>query len=423
MNPRERLEAVLRAAIRAVDAGAAVERALPEALAGCEGPLVVLALGKAACGMAAAVERACGARVRAGLAVTKDGHAGASGWPLRETAHPVPDERCEQAAREALALAAATGPPDTLLVLLSGGASALVACPVAGIDRVALAETTRALLACGADIHETNCVRKHLTELSGGRLARAAGAGRIEVLAVSDVPGDALDAIGSGPCAPDPTRFADALAVVDRYHLRDRLPVAVRRHLEAGASGEREETPKPGEAIFGRVRHHVVASNRDAREAAEVEARRLGSQPVSLGDCLRGEAREQGRRLVERARADRGPQRRCLVAGGETTVTLRGGGRGGRSQELALAAALELARHPGDPIALLAAGTDGTDGPTDAAGAFVDAGTVARGRRAGVDAAAALADNDAHGFFAREGGLVVTGPTGTNVMDLVLVEA
>jgi glycerate-2-kinase len=425
VNARDRLEAILTAAIRAVDAGPAVARVLPARLGRSNSPLVVLALGKAACAMAAPVEAAFADRIRAGLAVTKDGHQTDSHvlqMDVRETAHPVPDARCERAAREALALARGTARNETLVVLLSGGASSLTACPARGLDLSDLARTTRALLACGADIQQLNCVRKHLSDFAGGRLARAAGAGRVEVLVVSDVPGDALDTIGSGPCAPDPTTFADALEVIDRGGIRKRVPASVLAHLAAGASGALAETPKPDDPVFERVQHTIVARNKDAREAAEAEARCHGLEPVALGECLAGEAREQALRLVEHARGLGHGGARCLVAGGETTVTLRGGGRGGRNQELALAAALALAGYPDAQITLLAAGTDGSDGPTDAAGACVDPGSVARGAARGVDARAALEANDSYTFFEREGGLVVTGPTGTNVMDLVLAE-
>lgn len=450
MTPRDRLSAIFAAAIRAVDAGAAVARALPHALAGAgqsseedEPPVVVIALGKAACAMAVPVEAALAGRIRGGIVVTKDGHdltRGGTGGPkgegcrpalalpVRETAHPVPDARCERAARETLAIAASAPADAILLVLLSGGASSLTACPAAGLDLDDVAATTRALLGCGADIQQMNCVRKHLSDFAGGRLARAATARRIEVLAVSDVAGDSLDVIGSGPCAPDPTTFADALAVIDGYALRDRLPARVVAHLEAGLAGTVPETPKPADPLFARVRHTVVAANADARAAAADEARRRGLEPVSLGECLRGEARERGAELVARVRVERGDARRCFIAGGETTVTLTTSpgrevhGKGGRSQELALSAALALAGCD-DDIGLLAAGSDGSDGPTDAAGAFVDGGTVARAAAQGLDAEAALRDHDAYPFFAREGGLVVTGPTGTNVMDLVLVEA
>ena len=275
------------------------------------------------------------------------------------------------------------------------------------------------MLACGADIHETNTVRKHLTALSGGRLAVSARCHRVEVLAVSDVPGDAIDVIGSGPCAPDPTTYADALAVLKERDIEMELPSSVRTHLERGARGEVAETPKPGDPRLASVNHTLVATPADACAAAVRAAREAGLLPVSLGEVLRGEASAAGRRLAALGRSLAADEPVCLVANGETTVTLRGSGKGGRSQELALAAALELESSTG--ISLLAAGTDGTDGPTDAAGAFADGQTVARGAAAGVDAGAALRSNDSHRFYAAEGGLFITGPTGTNVMDLVLV--
>jgi len=231
--------------------------------------------------------------------------------------------------------------------------------------------------------------------------------------------GDRLDVIGSGPCAPDATTFADALACIDRRGLRRALPGRVLAELDAGARGERPESPKPGDPTFARVRTTLVASLADALAAARAEAARRGLRAIRVTDALRGEASEVGRRVAALARAVRSERPTCLVAGGETTVTLRGAGRGGRSQELALAAALELAGVEG--VSLLAAGTDGSDGPTDAAGAFADGGTAARGAVLGVDAGVALAANASHDFFAAEGGLLHIGPTRTNVMDLVLM--
>ena len=436
---RAELEALLRAALAAVAGGRRVREALRAeggtlSIAGRPVPrearLVVAAAGKAAAEMAAAFEEVAGPRIARGWLVTRPGHADAAvaagrlpaeRWTVREAGHPVPDARSEAAARELLALAAATGPGDVLVLLLSGGASALLACPQPGLGLADLAGATRALLACGAAIDEVNAVRKHLVEVAGGRLARAAGAGRIEVLALSDVPGDRLDVIGSGPCVPDPTSFADALAVLERHRVGAAFPPAARAHLEAGARGERPESPKPGDPAFARVHATVLAGNRDALAAAADAARRRGLSVVTLPGALRGEARTMGRRLAALAQAVRSSRRTLLLAGGETTVTLSdvaAPGRGGRSQELALAAALAL-RGDGR-VTLLAAGTDGSDGPTDAAGACVDGRTVERGARAGVDAAAALARHDSHSFFAAEGGLLRTGPTGTNVMDLVL---
>jgi glycerate 2-kinase len=430
-GPRGRLEAIWREALAAVDAEAAVRGALARdaggtlAIAGAALPpgarLHVVAAGKAAAAMARGLEAVAGERIAGGLAVVKDGH----GLPLarialREAAHPVPDARCERAAREALACAEAAEERDVLVVLLSGGASSLLACPAAGLRLADLAATTELLLRAGAPIDELNAVRKHLSALAGGRLAQRARAGRIEVLAISDVSGDRIDVIGSGPCAPDPSTFADALAVLERCGARGRLPPAVRAHLEAGARGERPETAKPGDPRLRGVRHTVLAGNAVALEAARAAAPRQGLRPLRLGPELAGEARVAGRRLAALARALRPAEPVCLLGGGETVVSVRGGGRGGRCQELALAAAIALQGWP--HAALLAAGTDGSDGPTDAAGAFADGGSAARGRAAGVDARAALADNDSYGFFAAEGGLLRTGPTRTNVRDLVLVE-
>jgi glycerate-2-kinase len=430
---RVQLERVLRASLAAVDAGAAVSRAVAWVGGGlvvCGSPLAenrrlwVLAAGKAAAAMAAAFEALAGDRIAGGLAITKDGH----GVPLerialREAGHPVPDARSENAAREALALVAGAGVDDALVVLLSGGASSLLACPAPGLSLADIAATTSLLLSAGAGIEELNAVRKHLSAVGGGRLGRRAVSAQIEVLAISDVPGDRIDVIGSGPFAPDPSTFADALEALDRRGVRSRVPVRVAAHLEAGVRGEAEETPKPGDAGLARVRTTLLATNATALAAAAAAAARLGMRPVVVSGSLQGEARDAGRRLAALAAAihptagDALPV--CLIAGGETAVTVRGRGRGGRNQELALAAARVLDGRRG--IAILAAGTDGSDGPTDAAGAFADGGTLERARARGLDAGAALADNDSYSFFAAEGGLLVTGPTHTNVMDLVLL--
>ena len=430
---RAQLERVLRASLAAVDAGAAVSRAVARAGGGlviCGSPLAenrrlwVLAAGKAAAAMAAAFEALGGDRIAGGLAITKDGH----GLPLkrialREAGHPIPDARSEAAAREALALVEGAGHDDPLVVLLSGGASSLLACPAPGLSLADVAATTSLLLSAGAGIEELNAVRKHLSAVGGGRLGRCAPSSQIEVLAISDVPGDRIDVIGSGPFAPDPSTFADALDALDRRGVRGRVPVRVAAHLEAGARGEAEETPKPGDAGLARVRTTLLATNATAMAAAAAAAARLGMHPVLVSGSLQGEARDAGRRLAALAAAipptagDATPV--CLIAGGETVVTVRGRGRGGRNQELALAAARVLAGRRG--IAILAAGTDGSDGPTDAAGAFADGGTLERARARRLDAGAALAENDSYSFFAAEGGLLVTGPTHTNVMDLVLL--
>ncbi len=430
MTPsRETLERLLRVGLAAADPLRAVRRVIVRRgdaieIAGVALPpgsrLRVLAAGKAAPGMARAVEEMAGDRIAGGLVVTKDGHPREGcRLPVLESAHPVPDARSEAAGRSLMACAREGAEGDVVLVLLSGGASSLLACPLPGISREDVARTTALLLGSGAEIDELNCVRKHLCDVAGGRLARAARGRSVLLLALSDVIGDRLDVIGSGPCSPDPTTYADALGVLRGRGLLPAVPAAVRAVLEAGARGEREESPKPGAGCFTRVRSAVVASNRDAIRAVVEAAPDEGLDAVALGAPLRGEAREVGRRLAALARAARPRRRMLIVCGGEPTVTLRGNGRGGRAQELALAAAIGLAGHPG--AALLAAGTDGSDGPTDAAGAIADGGSVGRAATRDASAAESLANNDSHGFFDAEGGVLRTGPTGTNVMDLVMV--
>jgi len=301
--------------------------------------------------------------------------------------------------------------------MISGGASSLVRCPIDAVTLSDLANTTDKLLQGGAAIGELNAVRKHLSRLAGGRLTTHAASKRIEVLAISDVPGDRLDVIGSGPLAADPTTYRDALDSVSR--IGGEFPERVRAHLEAGARGEFDDTPSPGTAVFERIRSTLLASNVTAIEAACRAAEERGMRALALPACLAGEARIVGRRLAALGTSMVSSRPVCAIAGGETAVVVRGNGRGGRNQELALAAAVEFAGNR--KVALLAAGTDGIDGPTDAAGAYVDGETLARGSDLGVDARAALADNDSHSFFDREGGILRTGPTGTNVMDLAFL--
>lgn len=436
-GPRDQLDQILRAAIRSVDARVAVERELVVESSGLSvcgyklsgsAKLVVVAIGKAAAPMAAALAAKVPERIRAGLVVTKDGHANGhdlTAYQVFESGHPLPDGRGEVAARKVLELVAMADPDDLLLVLLSGGASALVSLPPKGISAEELAATNRLLLASGADIAELNAVRKHLSQISGGRLAKSAAASQIAVLAISDVVGNRLDVIASGPCAPDPSTFREALEVLERRGLTQEVPARVLNYLNRGRVGDEAESPKPGERTFARVRHRIVASNADARRAAAAEAIALGARAISLGECIRGEAAQVGRRIAALSAALSAAvvaeKPVCLIAGGESVVRVTGRGVGGRNQELALAAAIELDRSATQGPVLLAVGTDGSDGPTPAAGAWADVATVARGKRCAVDAHRALVDNDSHGFFRAESGLIVTGPTGTNVMDLVLV--
>jgi hydroxypyruvate reductase len=422
----------LRDEARAIfDAGLAAARVEPlvlRALRDIEPPrgrVVVVGAGKASGAMAAAVESAWGDRIDAGLVVVKDGHlAPTRRIRLVEAGHPVPDERGARAARDILELAATAGPDGRALVLISGGASALTPAPVAPVTLADKQAVTRLLLAAGADINQLNAVRKHCSRFKGGQLARAAAPARLSALLLSDVIGDPLDVIGSGPTAPDASTFGDALAAVDRFDLRARVPASVRARLEQGASGAIPETPKPGDALFDRVDNVVIGNNELVVDAAAARAASSGLAPLVLTRGLEGEAREVARDLVRAARdiaAGRGPVAApaCLVAAGETTVTVRGRGTGGRCQEFALAAALELDGLPG--IVALAAGTDGTDGPTLAAGAIADGTTARRARDRGLDLRARLDANDANPVFEALGDLVVTGPTTTNLLDLYLV--
>jgi hydroxypyruvate reductase len=394
-----------------------------------QGRVVLIAAGKAAATMARAAETVLGDRLAEGLAVD----TAPPGRPLARTrlvvaGHPVPDERGEAAARAVEGLAHGLGGSDLLLLLLSGGASALLPAPCAGISLADKARTTSLLLRAGATIQELNAVRKHLSRLKGGGLARAAAPARVVALVLSDVVGDDLSTIGSGPVAPDPTTYADALAVLKERGVLAEVPPAVRARLEAGLRGEAPETPKPGDAVFRRVATRIVGSNRLTVEAAAREARRQELRPLVLTTRLEGEARDAARILVailrecvEAGRPARPPV--CLLAGGETTVTVRGNGQGGRNQELAVAAVEPLAGFPA-PAVLASLATDGIDGASDAAGGVVDQETRKKARALGLAPPAHfLAENDSRNFLGPLGGLICTGPTGTNVVDLTVLLA
>jgi glycerate 2-kinase len=380
--------------------------------------IFVLGCGKAGAAMAQVVEEILGDRISAGLVVVKDGHLA----PTRivsivEAGHPVPDARGERAAGGLLALATSAGERDLVLFLVSGGGSALTPAPASPVTLAEKQAVTRALLEAGATIGELNAVRKHLSRLKGGQLARTAAPAAVLTLVLSDVIGDPLDVIASGPTAPDPTTFGRALDVLRERGVLAAAPATVRERLTAGARGAIAETPKPGDPLFRRVANAVIGNNALIATAAVERARVLGYRPQLLTRELQGEARSVARQLVELARSL--PPPACVIASGETTVTVRGRGRGGRCQEFALAAALLVESEPG--ITVLAAGTDGTDGPTDAAGAIVDGSTVERARRAGLDARVALDDNDAYHVLRATGDLIVSGPTNTNLLDLYAV--
>lgn len=389
------------------------------------GRVVLVGAGKASAAMALAVEEILGEHIDRGVVVVKHGHTA----PLTrvqqlEASHPVPDADGEVGAHAIEATLAGLSPRDLVIACWSGGASALLPAPRDDLSLADKQTVTRLLLASGGDIAALNAVRKHLSRLKGGQLARRAQPATVLCLAVSDVIGDDLATIGSGPFIADPTTFADVDALVRRLGIAERLPSAVTRLIADGLAGAAPETPKTGDACFSRVHHHLVASNALALQAAANVATAAGYRTVLWQQPLTGEARAAGATFAGAAlhHLSRG-ERVCLIAGGETTVTLGNDhGRGGRNQEFALAAAgmLASARHPRvpAPVTILAAGTDGNDGPTDAAGAFADATTLARARAAGLDLEQHLNRHDAYPFFDSLGDLLRSGPTGTNVMDV-----
>ena len=383
--------------------------------------ITVIGAGKASAPMALAVEQLLGKRIAAGLVLVKHGYTVPTGRVrLIEAGHPVPDRAGLDGAREIIALAQRAGPDDLVIALISGGASALLTAPVPAITLADLQATTGALLRCGATINEINTVRKHLSRVMGGQLARLVAPATLLTLVVSDVVGSPLDIIGSGPTVPDPSTFADALAIVARYSLADQLPPPVLAHLRHGAP----ETPKPGDPLFERVQTEIIASNELAAAAALDKARELGFNTLLLSTYIEGEARQVGRVVAAIAKELRHHGRplappACIVAGGETTVTVRGSGRGGRNQELALAASIPLDGL--ENLAIISLATDGTDGPTDAAGAWIDGSTVQRGRALGLSAADYMANNDSYHYLSQLGDLIITGPTNTNVNDIILI--
>ena len=386
--------------------------------------VVAIGAGKASVPMAHAVHEVLGGRLDSVFVVAPSPVPGRakSGIAVAAAGHPIPDRRGVQAARHVLQLASSLGKDDLLIVLLSGGASSLLPLPAAGLTLADKQRTTQLLLSSGATIAEVNAVRKHLSAIKGGRLAAATPAS-VLTLILSDVGGDDLGVVGSGPTAPDRTTFLDAVRIVRRYGLWGRLPVAVRIHLVEGLAGWRDETPKPRSQIFRRVQHAVVGNNRLAVEAAAKAAHKEGYESVLLSMFVTGEAgqfaRWMGELGKELARRTTLPGPVCVLAGGELTVTVRGSGAGGRAQEFALAAALAVQGTPGVWVAGF--GTDGRDGPTDAAGAVADGETVARGKRKRMDAARFLRKHNSYTFFKKVGGQIKTGLTGTNVNDLYVL--
>jgi len=376
----------------------------------------VVGAGKASAAMARAVERTLGKRLAGGFVNVPHGsQIRTRKVELNESGHPIPDERGLSGARRIAEIAGAAGERDLLICVISGGASALMPDPAPPVTLADTQETTRQLLACGANIHELNAVRKHISVLKGGQLAKLAWPATVVALILSDVVGDDLDVIGSGPTVPDRSTLEDARRIFEKYAIRP--PDSVRERIGVGA----EETPKPSDPSLARVQNLIVGSNRLAIDAAAQEARALGYRTLVLSSFIEGETRDVAsmhaaivKEILASGRPVRPPA--CILSGGETTVTIRGKGLGGRNQEFVLAAAIALEGF--GPFTVFSGGTDGADGPTDAAGAFTDEHNVARARTLGLDARRFLANNDSYHFFERLGGLVKTGPSGTNVMDV-----
>lgn len=382
--------------------------------------IVVIGAGKASAAMAEALKDVLGDRFDGGLIVTKYGHGlDIPGCRILESGHPVPDSEGEIAARELLGLAGKVGARDLVFFLLSGGASALIPSPRPPVTLTDKMAATKLLLACGATIHEINAIRKHLSQIKGGFFAKALEPATVVTLIISDVVGDNLDVIGSGPTAPDSSTFGDCLEIIARFGLTARMPATVMKMLEAGAAGLIPETTKDSDVCFGQVCNHIIASNRAAVQGAAREAERMGYRPHILPAAMVGEARETAAQLAQVAREHARGERVCILAGGETTVTIHGSGLGGRNQELALALGLELERRPAaSVVSVLCLGTDGSDGPTDAAGGFILPDTMARARAMNLHPETYLANNDSYHFLKQAGTLLVTGPTRTNVMDI-----
>ncbi len=384
--------------------------------------IFLIGTGKASSSMAQAVEEIFGDRISRGMITTKYGHT----LPLKKTerieaGHPLPDRNGLEGAKKIKNLLIQSGAEDLVIFLLSGGGSALLPLPVEGITLEEKQEVTQFLLDCGADIHEINTIRKHISQIKGGGFARWAYPSTILSFILSDVVGDPLDVIASGPTVPDTSTFGEGWEVLKKYDLINKIAPSIKNYLWAGKEGRIEETPKSGEIIFEKVHNHLIGSNILALRAAEKEASSLGLHPLILSSSIVGETKEVARFHVAIAKevissGNPIPRPACILSGGETTVIIKGHGRGGRNQEFALAGALEISEL--EKVVLLSGGTDGTDGPTDAAGALADSSTLKRAQSLGLDPKIHLENNDAYPFFQSLGDLLLTGPTHTNVMDV-----
>ena len=387
--------------------------------------IFLVGTGKASSSMAQAIEEIFGGRITKGLITTKYGHA----LPLRfteiiEAGHPLPDPKGLEGARKIKDLLTNTSPKDLVLFLISGGGSALLPLPADGITLEEKQELTQLLLDCGADIKEINTIRKHISQMKGGGLARWAYPSTVITFILSDVVGDPLDVIASGPTVPDTSTFQEAWEILKRYGMINEIASSIRNHLQAGREGKIKETPKAGEGVFEKVHNMIIGSNIIALQAAEKEFSLAGFNTITLSSSIVGETREAARfhgaiarEVVSTGKPIGRPA--CILSGGETTVTIRGSGLGGRNQEFALSGAFEISGL--EKAVLLSGGTDGTDGPTDAAGAMADHTTITRARQLGLDPVKYLENNDSYHFFKKLGDLLITGPTRTNVMDVRII--
>ena len=384
--------------------------------------IYLIGTGKASAPMAQTMEDLLADRISSGVITTKGGHR----LPLKrieliEAGHPIPDRNGLEGAHRIRSLLKNSGPEDLVLLVLSGGGSALLPLPVEGITLEEKQEATQLLLDCGADIKEMNTVRKHISQIKGGWLARWAYPSTVLAFILSDVVGDPLDVIGSGPTVPDSSTFEDAWGILRKYNLIREVAPSIQKHLQLGREGRAQETPKPGESAFERVHNLLIGSNILALRAAQQEASSCGFHTFILSSSIVGETKEVARfhaAIAKEMMMSGNPISKpaCMISGGETTVTIRGRGRGGRNQEFALAGALEIQGL--ERVVLLSGGTDGTDGPTDAAGAIADHTTVNRALAMGLQPKTHLEENDAYPFFDKLGDLLITGPTRTNVMDV-----
>jgi hydroxypyruvate reductase len=384
--------------------------------------IFLVGTGKASNSMAQAIEEIFGDRLTKGVITTKYEHL----LPLKkikiiEAGHPIPDQKGYEGAKMILNLLKGSGPEDLVIFLLSGGGSALLPFPADGIALKEKQGVTQLLLDCGADIKEINTIRKHISLVKGGWLSKWAYPSTVVGFILSDVVGDQLDAIGSGPMAPDPSTFDEAWEILKKYELLNEISPSIRKHLQLGKEGNVEETPKPGDVVFERVHNSLIGSNILALRAAEKEASSLGLNTFILSSSIEGETREAARfhTAIAKEVISSGnpiPRPACILSGGETTVTIKGKGLGGRNQEFVLAGALEISGV--EKVVLLSGGTDGTDGPTDASGAVADHTTIQRAKSMGLDPRGHLDNNNAYPFFQKLGDLLITGPTQTNVMDV-----